>query len=870
MSLFPIARENHFCLKKNTHKKHSENIIIAEKKMLITKRIAILLVTFTLFSSVYCQEEKTNPLLPILGSAGNGSSSDGSATGTGSNHYTEPAGDDSCAGCPGQLSSSSAADLSSALTKNGYVDARTDLNVRITIPKSENPYSTGDVDLWATVVRPGGSEKLPTIVVACPYRREIMMMLYLPLVGSRYNLMGVDIRGTGSSGGEWSSFDLIEQYDIKYVVDKFIPNQVWSDGKVGMIGPSYMAIIQMLTAGLIDTDPKTGEPVHLKALFPLVPMSDAYRDIVMHGGNCDELFIPMWLGMVDILAILPGMLNFGVDWKVTKENIDQAQAIWQEHWNQVPVNIGWIMDANNMNDGPFYDKKSPYIYWPVKPKGGWGFPEGNRVIPSKLPVFQVGGWFDIFTRGTTNIYQYGLSKHAVSDKKMIIGEYYHISGSMGMGLMSIMSGRLPGRWFDWKIKGKKDPFMDDFPVMLYVMGENKWRAEKSWPLPASRTDRKTLYLIKNAPSAIPGDWYTDDSSGKYADNNYALSETPDYSGDNPVLHHNPANLHGWTSRSSARWLMGMQTMTADLYKFFLNENIDANQWFDDERQDEKECLTFTTGPLADDTEIVGPVSVTFWAKTKFADPLTQTVLNTLFDQIKASLKITDNLILDSLNRKDVQWVADLTDVFPDGRARDVTSGWLAGWHRQYDPSGKTNVYWEGPWYNPKKVVEHPIDPAYVPFDPFYDGPDKNPVAINDGELYQYTVELWPTCNVFKKGNRIRISISASDFPHLLPFVQPSDNTLVIDASHQATLDFTTADRAGEGTTWNWIGDNGDADKYLMSDGPTGCGTPVVAASSSERGTTVGMAAELMGLLAIMILPMSVIMLQRHLRRRKKA
>jgi len=35
-------------------------------------------------------------------------------------------------------------------------------------------------------------------VVATPYRREIMMMLYVPLVASRYNLMAIDIRGTGS------------------------------------------------------------------------------------------------------------------------------------------------------------------------------------------------------------------------------------------------------------------------------------------------------------------------------------------------------------------------------------------------------------------------------------------------------------------------------------------------------------------------------------------------------------------------------------------------------------------------------------------------------------------------------------------------
>ena len=203
--------------------------------------------------------------------------------------------------------------------------------------------------------------------------------------------------------------------------------------------------------------------------------------------------------------------------------------MWLEHWNHVPTTVGWIMDAANMNKTDFYEKKSTMIYWPVKPKGGWSFPEGNNyTISSKLPVFEVGGWFDIFTRGTCNYYQYGLSKHATTDKKMIIGEWYHLSGAAAMGLNSVVMGGLPARWFDWKIKKKDDPFMEEFPVLLYVMGENKWRAEKSWPLPESRVDHKTLYLTKHAPTPIDGDWYTDDQTALkiYKNNNFGLSEYP--------------------------------------------------------------------------------------------------------------------------------------------------------------------------------------------------------------------------------------------------------------------------------------------------------------------------------------------------------
>ncbi|PKL39584.1 MAG: hypothetical protein CVV44_05010 [Spirochaetae bacterium HGW-Spirochaetae-1] len=777
--------------------------------------------------------------------------------------------DDSCEGCSGQLDSTAARQISEALTEAGAEDARIALNVRVTVPMSENPKSSGDCDLWATIIRPAGDKKLPTILIAAPYRRELCVLTGIGLVSRGYNVMAVDIRGTGTSSGEWASFDLVEQYDIRYVVDRYIPARTWSDGTVGMFGMSYLAIIQVLTAGLVDLDPKTGEPKHLKAIFPIVPMSDAYRDIVAHGGNLDLAFIPMWLGMVDMLAILPPTILLGVNGELTPAIIDEAADVWLEHWNYVPETVGMIMDIDHMKDGYFYDAKSPMIYWPQKPVGGWGFPEGdNYTISSKLPVFTVGGWFDIFTRGTLNNYQYGFSKHATSDKKMLIGEYYHMSGSAAMGINSTFSGALPGRWFDWKIKGKDDPFMEEFPVILYVMGENKWRAEKSWPLPASRVSTKALYLTKFAPSAISGDWYTEDEDGEFADNNFSLSTAKNVAGDNPVLVHKPIvfdpnmNLNGANSRSAVRWGAGANAMVSDMYKFYLNNNIDEKQWYDDERTDEKKCLTFTTEPLSGDMEIVGPVTLKFWAKTEFGTELEQAGVEFTAAVLKKKFGVESNLLIDVMKSRDVQWVSELTDVFPDGHARNVSSGWLAASHRQYDPTGLVGTYVDE---NGEETAQHALDPDYVPFDPFYDRPDKNPLLINEGDLYQYCIELWPTCNVFKKGHRVRVSISASDFPHLLPFMQPSTNTIVIDDKHEARIDFSTANKNDENDTWEWVGETKDMDKYLMSGGSIGCGTSADAAVYGRSGRN--MPAEMVSFAVFMLFPLGLIMLTRKLRRR---
>ncbi len=36
--------------------------------------------------------------------------------------------------------------------------------------------------------------------------------------------------------------------------------------------------------------------------------------------------------------------------------------------------------------------------------------------------------------------------------------------------------------------------------------------------------------------------------------------------------------------------------------------------------------------------------------------------------------------------------------------------------------------------------------------------------MTPGEVYEFTIKLYPTSNVFKRGHRIRVDISSSNFP----------------------------------------------------------------------------------------------------------
>ena len=729
----------------------------------------------------------------------------------------------------GPISDDAKAKITAAMTKMGVGDVQNDWNIAIPMTKAQNPVGY-DCNIYITAlhhkapVAGTNSIKRPTILVATGYHRDIIGTLFavIGFLPHEYNVVVLDMRGTGSAEGVWDPLSPIEAYDVAYLIDKWIPSQPWSDGKVGMIGGSYMGIIQYLASGLIEQ--VNGVPTHLKAIAPLSAYNDVWKDIAMHGGNFDLEFMGIWIVLTDFLSILPPDLILG---GVAAEgfnltDLQNAMAIWGQHFKQLTVPLSWIMNPDSLKKNDWYETKSPMLYWPDKPAGGWNFAGmpaqvGGGVIPSKLPVFTATGWFDIFTRGSFLNYEYGLKNHAASDKCMIVGPWYHIeaafmfTGVNGMGLMGknfLFTWDVIRRWMDWRIKGKQDPFMQQFPVILYVLGEEKWRAEKSWPLPASRLSDQTYYLSKAKPSLIFGDWF----GVTNLVNNYKMvssTSTTDYNNvflgiktpkANPVLYHNPIALNGVWSRSAQRWFgFSPLTMITQLSKYVAKIDMDPALPWEDERNDETGVLTFTTEPLSSDLEISGSLKLTFWAKTKFTQPLTQAGIDMFLNQIKSRFNVgtADNAVLAMADRKDVQWVIEVNDVFPNGRARNITSGWLSAAFRPYNPANPTQV-----------------DPSYKAFDPFYSFSEKNPSPIAEDQLYQYVVEIWPTTNVFKKGHRVRLSISASDFPHLFPIMRPSKNTIVIDENHKAKLDFKAASKSGEGTLWKWV--DGNIGDYMLT------------------------------------------------------
>ena len=85
---------------------------------------------------------------------------------------------------------------------------------------------------------------------------------------------------------------------------------------------------------------------------------------------------------------------------------------------------------------------------------------------------------------------------------------------------------------------------------------------------------------------------------------------------------------------------------------------------------------------------------------------------------------------------DIDWLVYMVDEAPDGKHRELCKGWLRASHRKTDPARSTPAQ---PWH------------------PHLEGEPLKP-----GTTYEFPVEIWPICNVFKAGHRIRLEIANSD------------------------------------------------------------------------------------------------------------
>lgn len=236
----------------------------------------------------------------------------------------------------------------------GYLTTRdgTTLSVNVVLPAGKGPYPTVVEYSGYDPSRPGTSA---------------MAQLYTAL---GYAYVGVNIRGTGCSGGSFLSFEPVQGLD-GYDAIETIAAQPWvKRHKVGMVGISYPGISQLYVART--------RPPHLAAIAPLSVIDDTYRGTLYPGGILNT--------------------GFAVPW--AKERTEQA-APYGQGWEKPLADAGDTTCAANqllrlqnpdplklITDNPFYSKA---VGDPITPALF-----ADRI---DVPVFIAGAWQDEQTGG---------------------------------------------------------------------------------------------------------------------------------------------------------------------------------------------------------------------------------------------------------------------------------------------------------------------------------------------------------------------------------------------------------------------------------------------------------------------------------------
>jgi putative CocE/NonD family hydrolase len=442
------------------------------------------------------------------------------------------------------------------------------------------------VVLRADVYRPETKAPVAAIVNRTPYDRSsplIQLAAIEPqrVVDAGFALVCQDVRGRFASEGEFYTFfsDVNDTFDTV----EWTAAQPWCDGGVGMAGRSYAAAVQWLGAAQ--------QPPHLKAISPIVTGSDFYNGWIYEGGAFQ--------------------FGFNVFWMWLMSNPREIGKL-DEVYRHLPLRTLPIPDL---------DWARLYAHWVAHSTDDyyWRSLSINRHYEQIIaPAFIIGGWYDVFIRGTLENYvgmrARGGSEEARASPRLLVGPWAHGSTygpypdhSFDLFAPSdaVDVPELQLRFFAHHLRGDANGLDGEQPVRIFIMGENRWRAEDDWPL--ARTRETPLYLR--------------------ADGQLAREPPSDERPDEFVYDPNdPAPTVGGPTSLPARM---MKPNSGPLDQRRLAGRVDV--------------LVYTSAPLEEPLEVTGPLTVRLHAAT---------------------------------SAPDTDFVAKLVDVWPDGTAIILAEGAL--------------------------------------------------------------------------------------------------------------------------------------------------------------------------------------------------
>jgi uncharacterized protein len=469
------------------------------------------------------------------------------------------------------------------------------------------------VNLSVDIYQPATPGRYASILAISPYDNNTAGMRQRAhwFAERGYSVVLADSRGRYDSEGEWDPFGAKHKSD-GYDLVEWVAKQPWSTGRVGMIGGSYLGWTQWWTASTA--------PPSLKAIAPEVAPPDQFRNAPYQNGVLVSWILDWQAGLAGhtAQAVAPGPYGGFTN--------TRADDMLRTPYIQLNHNRG-------VNDAPWFDtwirdNLSTSNYWK-----GISYQGKENYSKVTVPSLAVSGWFDANHPGTPMNYigmkQYGATPEA-RRPSLIIGPWPHGTNIRNVGTIDYgpdavidLNGYI-ARWFDHYLKGLDNGVETDPPVYVFVMGPNKWYAEKDWPLPQTQW---TKYYLRGQGKAnsFKGDGVL---------------------GTTPPSGQEPADTYVYDPAKPTR----------DPYTPFPNTNGHINGALDTRLSAiSDDVLVYTTPVLTEDVEVTGPVTATLYAST---------------------------------SARDTDWMMRLIDVRPDGSTALLNDGVIRARSRNPDDHGR--------------------------------------------------------------------------------------------------------------------------------------------------------------------------------------
>lgn len=339
--------------------------------------------------------------------------------------------------------------------------------------------------LAATVTWPADADgkrietPLPAILEMTGYAKDGLLLvppstgvgvggIYPEFARDGYVHVDVDVRGTGRSDGTWMTFGEREQQDYWQIVD-WIAHQTWSDGKVGVYGVSLVGLTATLTAS-------KQHPAVKAAYVIAAPLTDAYRDFPILGGQPSLAFLTAWMSLVGVTGVVNDSLERDPQQGISAA-LQHAQGYLLDY--QLPTLLkGAAGDPEIADDGEFWGLRSAV----------------EQSQNMKVPMVIISGLHDLYQRGAPMYYD-AIKHHTMV--KLIIGPWNHSTvastATMPEGIGNNHQFAL--MWFDRYLKGIDNGAERQPRVSQWVWGAERWTFPGDWPNPHARAKR--LYLHAN-------------------------------------------------------------------------------------------------------------------------------------------------------------------------------------------------------------------------------------------------------------------------------------------------------------------------------------------------------------------------------------